>query len=99
VTLAELEGLAARAGVREAMIPLEDLLPDCPQFIVRGREEADVRHGHSFELGQALRPNRGGRPGSSPAMSVLKIMNGERRLIAIARRVSGNVYHPDLVVA
>jgi len=66
--------------------------------VVRGREEQGVRHGHRFELAQALRPDRGGRPNQLPAITLLKIMNPERRLIAIARHVEGGVYHPDVVL-
>ena len=55
-----------------------------------------VRHGHAFELAQAFRPERAGR---GPVMTVLKILNAERRLIAVARHVAGSVYHPDLVLA
>lgn len=99
VTLARLQELAAAGSVAAATVPLEALLPDCPQLVVRGREEISVRHGHAFELAQSLRPDRGQRPGHAAVMSVLKIMNSDRRLIAIARHVSGNIYHPDLVLA
>ena len=85
--------------LESCVVPLEALLPGCPELVVRGREEQSVRHGHSFELAQALRPDRGLAPGQSHAMPLLKIMSGERRLIAIARHVSGSVYHPGLVLA
>ena len=65
---------------------------------MRGREETSVRHGHAFELAQAMRPGRGEADGNAPAMSLLKILGAERRLIAIARRVTGAIYHPDLVL-
>jgi tRNA pseudouridine55 synthase len=102
VKLAELERAAACGDAAKLMISLEALLPECPALVVRGREELDVRHGRSFELAQALRADRGLRPdvaGHAPAITLLKVMNGERRLIAVARRVAGNVYHPDLVLA
>ncbi len=102
VSLGDLERAAAQDGATKLLIPLEALLPDCPALVVRGREETDVRHGRSFELAQALRADRGlapGMAGHAPAISLLKVMNGDRRLIAIARRVAGNVYHPDLVLA
>jgi len=98
VTIEELE-LAVREGKLESCrVPLEALLPDCPELVVRGREEVSVRHGHKFELAQALRPGRGTGPSRPPAVSLLKILNPERRLIAVARHVSGAVYHPDLVL-
>jgi len=98
LTLSELEELVREDQLLKALIPLEALLPDCPELVVRGREEKDVRHGHAFELAQAFNPQRGLRPGRSPIMTVLKVLNADRRLIAIARHVSGSVYHPDLVL-
>ncbi len=90
---------AIREGKLEAcLVPLETLLPECPELVVRGREEMSVRHGHHFELAQALRPGRGASPGRWPAVSLLKIFNPEHRLIAVARHVSGSIYHPDLVL-
>jgi len=98
VTLAQLEE-AARAGkLAGCLVPVEALLPDCPVLVVRGREERNVCHGHQFELAQALRPGRGSGADRTWSVSLLKIMNSERRLIAIARHVSGSVYHPDLVL-
>lgn len=98
VTLEKLAEAAQQGSVANCRVPLEALLPDCPELVVRGREEKNVRHGHQFELAAALRPGRGGAPGEANAAKVLKIMNAERRLVAIARHVTGAVYHPDLVV-
>ena len=84
--------------MESCVVRLEALLPDCPELLVRGREEISVRHGHTFELAQALRPGRGGPPGLAPAASLLKILGQERRLIAVARHVSGAIYHPNLVL-
>jgi len=96
VTLAKLEESNRQGELDTWRVPLEDLLPECPALVVRGREEISVRHGHAFELAQAFRPERAGR---GPVMTVLKILNAERRLIAVARHVAGSVYHPDLVLA
>lgn len=101
ISLEELERLAREGEVEKAWIPLEALLPDCPALVVRGREETGVRHGHPFQLAQALRAHRGLRSdqaGHAPAISLLKVLNTDRRLIAVARHVSGSVYHPDLVL-
>jgi tRNA pseudouridine55 synthase len=98
VTLEQLD-VAAREGKAEScVVALEALLPGCPELLVRGREEKSVRHGHSFQLPHALRPGRGTQPGHAPVVSLLKILNPERRLIAVARHVSGSIYHPDLVL-
>ncbi len=98
VTLERLQEAAKQGSVGSCLISLEALLPDCPELVVRGREETSVRHGHAFELAQALRPGRGEAPGQAPAASLLKILGSERRLIAVARHVSGAVYHPNLVL-
>lgn len=98
VTLEKLEELASAGDLTKALVPLESLLPECPELVVRGREEKNVRHGREFELAQALNHQRGMRLGRSPVMTVLKILNSDRRLIAIARHVSGSIYHPDLVL-
>jgi tRNA pseudouridine55 synthase len=98
VTLEQLEDLVGEGKLDTCLIPLEALLPDCPALVVRGREELGVRHGHPFELAQALRPGRGVGANRSPVVSLLKILDPDRRLIAVARHVSGSVYHPNLVL-
>lgn len=99
ITLEQLELAAKEDRVESCLVPLEALLPGCPELLVRGRDEKSIRHGHSFQLPQALRPGRGEQPGQTSAVSILKILNPEHRLIAIARHVSGSIYHPDLVLA
>jgi tRNA pseudouridine55 synthase len=98
VTLERLQDVALEGNVESCIVRMEALLPDCPELVVRGREETSVRHGHAFELAQALRPGRGAAPGNAPAMNLLKILGPERRLIAVARHVSGAIYHPNLVL-
>jgi tRNA pseudouridine55 synthase len=98
VTLDALERAVRDNTVGERIVPLEALLPECPALVVRGREEKSVRHGRTFELAQALRPGRG-LPGGAAALPLLKVMNSDHRLIAVARHVAGAVYHPDLVLA
>ena len=96
VTLEALEEAVREQRVPDCIVPLEALLPDCPELIVRGREEKNVRHGHKFELAQIERFGRG--TGREQAVSILKIMDPDHRLIAVARHVSGSIYHPDLVL-
>jgi len=98
VTLERLQEAAQQGNLESCLIRLEALLPDCPELVVRGREETTVRHGHAFELAQALRPDRGRAPGHAPAANLLKILGPERRLIAVARHISGAIYHPNLVL-
>ena len=98
VTLEGLRQIIEEGKLEAVLVPLEALLPDCPALVVRGREEQGVRHGHKFELAQSLRPDRGSRANHMPVISLLKILNPDRRLIAVARHVSGSVYHPDLVL-
>ncbi len=96
VTLELLEEAVREEKLGECIVPLEALLPDCPELIVRGREEKSVRHGHKFELAQVERFGRG--TGREQSVSILKIMDPDHRLIAVARHVSGSIYHPDLVL-
>ena len=98
VDLDRLRAIIEAGELGTVLVPLEALLPDCPALVVRGREEQGVRHGHKFELAQTLRSDRGSRANHLPVISLLKILNPDRRLIAVARHVSGNVYHPDLVL-
>ncbi len=96
VTLERLAEAIREERLPDCLVPLEALLPDCPELVVRGREENSVRHGHRFELAQTERFGRG--RGRLQAVTLLKIMNPERRLIAVARHVTGSIYHPDLVL-
>ena len=96
VTLESLEEAVREGKLEDCIVPLEALLPDCPELIVRGREEKSVRHGHKFELAQIERFGRG--TGREQSVSLLKIMDPDHRLIAVARHVSGSIYHPDLVL-
>ena len=98
VTLERLQESAREGKMDSCIVRLEALLPDCPELVVRGREETSVRHGHAFELAQAMRPGRGEASGHAPVVNLLKILGPERRLIAVARHVSGAVYHPNLVL-
>jgi tRNA pseudouridine55 synthase len=98
IPLDTLKQMSDTEGVTRAIIPMEALLPDCPELVVRGWEEQGVRHGQAFELARALRLDRGVRSEHAPPISLLKVMNTERRLIAIARHVQGAVYHPDVVL-
>jgi tRNA pseudouridine55 synthase len=98
ISLEQLADLVREGKPPGCLVPLEALLPDCLELVVRGREEVGVRHGHTFQLAQALRPGRGSASDRSPVATLLKILNPERRLIAVARHVTGSVYHPNLVL-
>ena len=98
VTLERLAEATEQKKVESCLVPLEALLPEFPELIVRGRQEVGVRHGHTFELAQSMRAARGAGAGLSPVAALLKILNPERRLIAVARHVQGSVYHPHLVL-
>ena len=96
VTLERLSQASEEKKIDTCLVPLEALLPEFPELVVRGRQEVGVRHGHAFELAQSTRTSRGA--GRSPVAALLKILNPERRLIAVARHVEGSVYHPHLVL-
>jgi tRNA U55 pseudouridine synthase TruB len=92
VTLDQLAEALEEKRIQDCLVPLEALLPEFPELVVRGRQEVGVRHGLAFELAQSTRAGR------SPVAGLLRILNPERRLIAIARHVEGSVYHPHLVL-
>jgi tRNA pseudouridine55 synthase len=98
VTLERLAQAVEEKKLESCLVPLEALLPEFPELVVRGRQEVGVRHGHAFELAQSTRAGRGANASHSPIAALLKILNPDRRLIAVARHVEGNVYHPDLVL-
>jgi tRNA pseudouridine55 synthase len=98
VTLDRLAAAVEEKKMENYLVPLEGLLPEFPELVVRGRQEVGVRHGHAFELAHSTRASGGANAGFSPVAALLKILNAERRLIAIARHVDGSVYHPDLVL-
>jgi tRNA pseudouridine55 synthase len=98
VTLEQLSAAVEEKRIENCLVPLEALLPEFPELVVRGRQEVGVRHGHAFELAQSTRVGRGTNASRSPVAALLKILNPERRLIAIARHVQGNIYHPNLVL-
>lgn len=98
VTLDGLTEAVVKGKIETCIVPLEALLPEFPELVVRGREEVGVRHGQAFELIQSMRAGRGQDASRSPVAALLKILNPERRLIAIARHVDGSVFHPDLVL-
>jgi tRNA pseudouridine55 synthase len=98
ITLKRLAEAVEQTKIETCLVPLEALLPEFPELVVRGRQEVGVRHGHAFELAQSTRAGRGANASRSPVAALLKIMNPERRLIAVARHVEGSVYHPHLVL-
>jgi tRNA pseudouridine55 synthase len=98
ITLDQLAAAVEEKKIENYLVLLEALLPEFPELVVRGRQEVGVRHGHAFELAQSTRTARGANAGSAPVAALLKILNAERHLIAIARHVDGSVYHPDLVL-
>lgn len=97
ITLEELGRLVDQGEVAKALILPGTLLPGFPELVVRGREEKNIRHGHSFELARA--PGLRRTKTENSAAPLLKIFNAERQLIAVARHVSGAVYHPNFVLA
>jgi tRNA pseudouridine55 synthase len=98
VTLERLAAAVEEKRLENCLVPLEALLPEFPELVVRGRQEVGVRHGHAFELAQSTRVGRGANAGGAAVVALLKILNAERRLIAIAHHVDGSVYHPGLVL-
>jgi tRNA pseudouridine55 synthase len=98
VTLDRLAEAVKEKKIENCLVRLEALLPEFPELLVRGRQEVGIRHGLAFELAQSTRVGRDTNAGRLPVAALLKILNPERQLIAIARQVEGSVYHPDLVL-
>ena len=99
VSLDDLAKAVHEGQLDTCLVRLEALLPECPELVVRGREEKNVRHGHKFQLAQTAAGRRDAASPRLPPISLLKILNPDHRLIAIARHISGGIYHPHLVLA
>ena len=63
VTLDQLAAAVEEKRIENCLVPLEALLPEFPELVVRGRQEVGVRHGHAFELAQSTRASRGANAG------------------------------------
>jgi len=85
VTLEKLAAAVQEGNVSGCKVSLEALLPDCPELVVRGREEQSVRHGRHFELAQAARAGRG--TGQEPVF-VAKILKSNELRSKIGRHRS-----------
>ena len=75
VTLDCLATAVEEGKLETCLVALEALLPEFPELVVRGREEAGVRHGQAFELAQSMRAARCGNSGFSPVAALLKVLN------------------------
>jgi tRNA pseudouridine55 synthase len=87
-TLEELQALRAEGRLREALLPMADLLPQFPRVFVDEATARQIRQGRDFSV-SAFRAN----PGSGH----VKAIGPDGELVAIGRIVLPHVYHPVVV--
>jgi tRNA pseudouridine55 synthase len=87
--LEDLELLAERGRLREALIPASQLLPHFPSETVDALTASQIRHGRDFRVS----PFR-----SRPGQQFVKAITSDGELIAIGEAKLPNVYHPVLVL-
>lgn len=88
-TLDELEELAKKGRLREALAPAPELLPEFPAQVVDAITETQIRQGRDFRVS----PFRG-----AGGAKYVKAVNGRGELVAIGEAVMPNVYHPVVVL-
>lgn len=100
VPLATVE--AEGAGALRRLVPLEALLADWPRAILTDEDAARVLHGApvSAPTSAAAATPAGGAPraGAGAPPQLVRVFSQQGRLVAIARRESGAVLHPVVVL-
>jgi tRNA pseudouridine55 synthase len=86
-TLEQVEQAVRTDDAEEMFVHPRRLLPEFPAVTATDESAAKIRHGHSVNL-----------PDMSRARQV-KVFAGQSELIAIARRVAGTLFHPEVVLA
>jgi tRNA pseudouridine55 synthase len=89
-TLDQLQNLKDEGRLREALLPMSDLLPEFPGVFVDDVAVAHIRQGRDFNV-SPFRVNVG-----SPHV---KAIGRDGRLVAIGRIALPHVYHPVVVMA
>jgi tRNA pseudouridine55 synthase len=88
-TLEELQNLATRRMLAEALIPPARILPEFPAAYVDEAEEAQIRLGREFRTSPFAIP---------PGAPFVKALSFSGELVAIGRLKFPNVYHPMTVL-
>lgn len=88
-TLEDLAALAEAGGLKKALIPAAELLPEFPVEFVDRVTENQIRNGRDFRV-SPFRARADAR--------FVKAVNGDGELVALGEVVLPNIYHPILVL-
>ncbi len=88
-TLDQMQSLASTGRLVEALIPLEQMLPQFPVERVDDLTASQIRHGREFRV-SPFRPQA--------AAPFVKAVGTDGRLVGIGEQTMPNVYHPMLVL-
>jgi tRNA pseudouridine55 synthase len=86
-TLEQVEAAVRQDEAEELFVHPRRLLPDFPAVTATDESAAKIRHGHAVNLPEMSRARQ------------VKVFAGQSELIAIARRVAGTLFHPEVVLA
>jgi len=84
-TLEELQNAAQQGSAEEIFVHPRKLLPQFPSVTATDENAALIRHGRAVNLPELSRARQ------------VKVFYGQRELIAIAVRVAGTLFHPEIV--
>ena len=85
-TLDELEAAAKAGNAEDKFIHPRKILPSFPAITANDEMAARIRSGRAVNLPELSRAPQ------------VKVFYGQRELIAIARRVAGTLFHPEIVL-
>ena len=83
-------------GLREHLIPIDALLPDCPAAVLTPEGVERIAHGRDIGPGH-LRGTPEGAAGA-PQHSAIRLLGPDGGLLALAELASGGVLHPAVVL-
>ena len=86
-TLEQVEEAVRQDEAEELFVHPRRLLPDFPAVTATDESAAKIRHGHAVNLPEMSRARQ------------VKVFAGQSELIAIAKRVAGTLFHPEVVLA
>ncbi|PYX11731.1 MAG: tRNA pseudouridine(55) synthase [Acidobacteria bacterium] len=86
-TLEEADSAASKGLLEEILIHPRKLLPQLPTVTANEETAAHIRNGRAVNLPELSRARQ------------VKVFCGQRELIAIATRVAGTLFHPEIVLA
>lgn len=85
-TLSEIEEAIEREPITELLVHPRRLLPQFPSVTANDESAAKIRSGRAVNLPELSRASQ------------VKVFYGQRELIAIATRVAGTLFHPQMVL-